>query len=167
MHELMDEPGSPRELAALEKRIATLTTKIGRTVDLAGGLDDPAPVLRRVADLEHARAQLVQQADGLRRRLSSRAQASTITPDQVRAMLRIQMQEIAQADDQQAMRRALSDIVSTVVIDPDTLSGWVEYAVATGDKVASRSRSEESPAGVVALRGTDFAIERFRRRHAA
>lgn len=150
------EPGSPRDLAALQKRIATLSTKIGRTVDLAAGLEDPAPVLRRVADLEHSRAELVKDADELRRRLAGKSEAVALTVDDVRALLRVQFQEMAQTEGRDAMRQALAAIVESVVLDPSTMAGHVNYALSAGDKVASRSRSEQSP--VVQFQGGLFVI---------
>src|SRR5690606_39112129 len=45
------EPPSPQRIAGAERRIAALAKQIARTVDLAAQVDDPAPILRRVADL--------------------------------------------------------------------------------------------------------------------
>jgi hypothetical protein len=92
------KPVDGRSLAALEKRVATLTTQIGRTVDLAAAMEDPAPILRRVSDLEHQRAEFVAQLNELRARKqqAQAAGAGAIEPDQVRTLLRRLMPEIAE-----------------------------------------------------------------------
>lgn len=156
---LDDEPIDARRLAGMEKRIGTLTTQIGRTVDLAAGLDDPAPVLRRVADLEHERARLIDELDGLRARKQRQVQVATITPEQVRALLRRMFAQIADAAADAELRaearQAIAEVVERIELDPATLTARVHYAVSTGDKVASPRRSELSPVA----RWTSAAVE--------
>lgn len=142
-------PVDGRQLAALERRIATVTTQIGRTVDLAASLDDPAPILRRVADLEHQRAQLTAQLDELRHARQRAGTASTIDADQVRALLRRLMREIAERaedlDHRAEARQALAEVLERVELDSAATTVRLHYAVATGDKVASPSTSEQLP----------------------
>lgn len=148
--ELDDEPIDARRLAGMERRIAGLTTQIGRTVDLASQIDDPTPVLRRVADLEHERARLVDELAGWRQRKERQAAAVTFGAAEVKMMLNRLFGEIARAAEDEALRaearQAIAEVVERIELDPLTLSARVHYAVATGDKVASPRRSEQTPA---------------------
>jgi site-specific DNA recombinase len=152
VHELAagDGPVDGRRLAGLERRIGTLTTQIGKTVDLAAQLDDPAPVLRRVRDLEHQRGQLVDELASLRARQGNVAAASTITVDQVRALLRRLFAEIADAANEKSAcraeaRQALQEVLERIELDPLSPTVRLHYAVATGDMVASPRVVDQSP----------------------
>lgn len=138
-----------RRLAGMERRIATLTTQIGRTVDLAAGMKDPAPVLRRVEDLEHQRAGLVDELAGLRLQRDRQAVATAIDVDQVRALLRRLFGEISDtAGDparRAAARQAIAEVVERVELDPTSLVFRLHYAVRTGDNLASPRGPELSP----------------------
>lgn len=143
-----DDPVRPADIAGLERRIATLTTRIGRTVDLASRLDDPDPILRRVTDLESQRAELVERLADMRARIAQRETASTIQPEQVRALLRRLLAEITESahERRDAARQALADVVERIELDPVSLAAHICYAVATGDSVASRRGAGLSPA---------------------
>lgn len=140
----------PIDAVALDRKVATLTSKIGRTLDLAAQLDDPAPVLRRVAELESHRAELVAQAQDVRARLAQQKAAKAIDPAAVRALLRRLVAEIIERADDEAMRaetrQAVAEVVERVELDPATLTCRLHYAVATGDSVASRREADLSPA---------------------
>lgn len=135
------KPVDGRSLAALEKRVTTLTTQIGRTVDLAAAAGDPAPILRRVSDLEHQRSELVAQLSEQRARKLQAASASAIDGDQVRSLLRGLMVEIAERaeepDHRAEARQALSEVLERVVLDSDHHTVRLHYAVATGVNLAS------------------------------
>lgn len=146
LRSINDDPVDGRTLAGLEKRIANLTAQIGRTVDLASRIDDPAPVLRRVADLEAMRARLVDELNGLRARAGSQGDAAKIGPDDVRRLLAGLLAEIRQSVDDPIARQVIAQVVEKIELDPENLSCRVHYAVeVTGDKMASRSRHELSP----------------------
>lgn len=144
-----DEPVDGRRLAAMERKAAALATQIGRTVDLAAALPDPAPVLRRVADLEHQRAELLGQLEQLRARRTQADQAASIDADQVRALLRRLMLEIAaKADDvdhRAEARLALGEVLERVELDAESQTVRLHYAVATGDNLASPRTVEQAP----------------------
>ena len=145
-----DGPVDGRRITGLERRLATLAAQIGKTVDLAAQLEDPAPVLRRVRDLEHQRAQLVDELATLRARKGAVATAGTITVDQVRTLLRRLFADIADAANEKSAcrdqaRQALHDVLERIELDPLHPVLRLHYAVATGDKVASPRPSEQSP----------------------
>jgi hypothetical protein len=136
---------------------------IARTVDLAAQLDDPAPVLRRVADLEAQRAQLMEEAAALRAAAGQRAAAATITEGQVRRLLAQWMEAVRGAGDdelQAQSRQALGDLVERVELDPATMTARVLYALRAGDKVATPRVDQLSP---VRWASPPFAVSATRR----
>ncbi len=136
-----DGPVDGRRIAGLDRRIAALTQQIGRTVDLAARLDDPAPVLRRVQDLEHARAQLIEELADLRARGDQLRQAEQLGPEQVRSLLGRLLAQIreaaAESETRATARVALHEVLDRIELDVDASSVRLHYAVQTGDKVAS------------------------------
>jgi site-specific DNA recombinase len=146
------EPVDGRRLSGLERRIAGVTTQIGRTVDLAAQLEDPAPVLRRVQDLEHERARLVDELASLRQRQQQRHHAGAIDAAAVRVLLRHFLEQIMESsalEDQRAQaRQALGEVLERIELDPQSPVARLHYAVATGDKLASPRPVELSPAVV-------------------
>lgn len=138
-----------RRLAGLERRISTLTGQIGRTVDLAAQMEDAAPVLRRVKDLEAQRAGLVDELRGLRARQGQAAIAVNVTTAQIRAALRLSVDEIssAAADSERraAAKQMLAAVIERIVLDPLSLIFRMHLVVRAGDKVASPRSSELTP----------------------
>lgn len=140
-----------RRLAGIEKKAASLAAQIGRTVDLAAQLQDPAPVLRRVADLEHQRAELLAQLASLRMQRDQVRQATAIDEEQVRTLLRRLLAGItAAAVDEQLRdqaRAAIAGVVAKVVLDDRQKENpaVLHYAVTTGVNLASPRESDVSP----------------------
>jgi DNA invertase Pin-like site-specific DNA recombinase len=145
-------PVDGRTVAGMEKRAAALLVQIGRTVDLAAQLDDPAPVLRRVRDLEHQRAELLAELSALQARKATAASAVGITADQVRGLLRRLLAEIQGAAAGQGLhdqaRMALRETLERVDLDDKEKSPALvlHYAVRTGDILASPKVSGQTPA---------------------
>lgn len=140
-----------RRLAGIEKKAASLATQIGRTVDLAAQLQDPAPVLRRVADLEHQRAELLAQLASLRMQRDQVRQATAIDEDQIRALLRRLVASITTAAAEEPLRdqarAAIAGVVAKVVLDDQAKENpaVLHYAVTTGVNLASPRESDVSP----------------------
>lgn len=161
------EPVDGRRLAGMEKRAATLASQIGRTVDLAAQLADPAPVLRRVADLEHQRAQLLAEAEALRTRQAMAAGAAAITDDQVRALLQRLVAEITAAADDSDLRAearlALHEVLERVEMQAHEKTPVLRlhYAISTGVNVASPRDAGQS---TVARWSSEAVVIPMRRR---
>lgn len=145
------DPVDGRRLAGIEKRAATLATQISRTVDLAAQISDPAPVLRRVADLEHQRAQLLAELDALRTRQAAAGDAAAVTDGQMRLLLRglLDSIESAAADEQtrDEARLALREVIERIEIDAQRKTPvlTVHYALQTGVNVASPRDVNQPP----------------------
>ena len=121
--------------------MATLTARIARTIDLAAEMDDPAPILRRVKDLEHQRAELAEGLERLRAQREEATYAATADVNETRALLRrlfAQIQEQSQeAESRAAARLSLQSMLERIELDPLTPAVRLHYAVQTGDKMAS------------------------------
>ena len=131
-----------RHLVGIERRAATLATQIARTVDLAAQLDDPAPVLRRVQDLEHQRTALLAELQDLQLQRLQATAAGEISEDQVRALLRRLLASVQSTAGLDALRDqarlALHDVIERIVLDPaPNAPAVLHYIVQTGVNLAS------------------------------
>jgi len=152
-----------RRITGLEKRAAALANEIGRTVGLASRMDEPAPVLRRVSDLEAQRAAIVRELDGLRQQQREHSAAGAMTIDIVRGLLRRLFVELrghiddARRDEARAM---LAQLVERIELDPTTRTARLHYALATGDAMATPTGGQATP---VCWPGVAVDIQAWRR----
>ena len=135
-----------RRIAGLERRANSLSNEISRTVGLASQIPDPAPVLRRVTELEHQRAALLGEIGDMRRSQQEHSAAASLTVDQVRALLRRLFDEIseltADAERRAEARVMLSELLDRIELNPTSATARLHYSIktssaATGDKVAT------------------------------
>jgi hypothetical protein len=145
------EPLEGRRLAGMQKRADTLARQISKTVDLAAQIADPAPVLRRVQDLEHQRAQLLADMADLQMRQVMAQSAASITSDEVRELLRRLVDDISAAAEDSALRdearMAMREVLERIVLDTEreTPALSLHYAVQAGVNMASPRASVSSP----------------------
>lgn len=143
-------PVDGRTIAGMERRAAALAAQVGKTVDLAAQMDDAAPALRRVKDLEQQRAGLMDEIHAQRARVAQSETAAMATPGEIRVALRRLLGDIAAAaadsERRAAGRQMLAEVLERIELDPVTLSCRMHYAVQTGDMVASPRPSDLSPA---------------------
>lgn len=144
MRAAISEPVDGRALAGLERRLAGLAAQIARTVDLAGRMANPDPVLRRVEDLEAERAGVTQRLVEMRRRQAQADAVETIDVSEVRALLRALSAELEEGASTVEVRQALGDLVERVVLDPGTAACRLHYRLG-GVSLASRRDSNLSP----------------------
>lgn len=156
-----------RSIAGLQRRANKLAAEIGRTIGLASQMQSPAPVLRRVEDLEHQHATVLSELDDLRVQQRQRSAAALITLDQVRALLRRLFSDLAEmaSNDarRDATRLAINELVEKIELDPATLSARLHYSVkssAAGDKLATPTSPHISPVSWVS---SDVTIPARRR----
>src|SRR5438270_10173049 len=76
------------DIANVTGAIAKLDARISRFVELAGETDKPAPLLRKVAELEREREALDVQRNGWEKDDEAGRAFATITENQVRSMLK-------------------------------------------------------------------------------
>jgi site-specific DNA recombinase len=143
---LKESPPPRKAISALERRLSSLSVQIGRTVDLAGKLDDPTPVLRRVEQLETERASIVEQlvqARSLEKQVESGKQ---LTHADVRTLLSHLFAGIDAGESPEIIRAEISKVLERVELDPVSLAATLHYSVAAGVNLASPRQGELSPA---------------------
>lgn len=139
-----------RRIAGMERTAATLAKTIARAVDLAAQAEDPAPFLRRVADLEHQRATLVAEIADLQARQAMAAGAVTMTEGQLRSVLaglRDQIEASAATGETDTARLLLREVIERIELDHKEKSPvlTLHFAFSTGDILASPRPGMRSP----------------------
>ncbi len=112
-------------IEGLKGQIAVYTARIGKLMDLATMMESQAPALRRIADLEPARAELERQ---LAEHESMAAQArlmDQVTVEDVQREL-ASIIELAK-DGDMGIGAALMALVDRVVLDPVSLEARLHY----------------------------------------
>lgn len=130
----------------LRKAAKAAQAKIDRMLELAAGMDDPAPVLRKVEQLEQERAGIAARIAHAEAAYVERSYLSKITEHHVRALLVDFAREIQQAD-RPHLKEALARMVDRIELDPATLACVIHYRIgAIGrDKVASPRVADLNP----------------------
>jgi hypothetical protein len=125
------QAGSVRQMApakGLQAEVVALNAQIAKAMDLAIALDDPAPALRKVNELEARRSRLVDEISRLEQEQAMQAALSQITPDHVRGLVRSLADELAQAE-QPRIKSVIRSAVEIVLLDPKTLHCRVRYRI--------------------------------------
>lgn len=125
-------PSHKAEIKQLQKEIAAIAVKIDKAADLALQLKDPAPATRKIDALEDERRRLVTRQAELQDQQRMSDAAAGVTLDEIRDILGNLAEELSKAP-KDMLKLALRGIVRRVVLDPDTLTGTVEYQVPVGD----------------------------------
>lgn len=126
------------DVGPARQRVAVLVEQVRRTVDLATQMDDPAPVLRRVEQLERDRAAAAAELGELEREQSARAAIAAIGPGEISAIIT-----------ETEPRRLLEAVVGAITLDA-RLNGQIVYRLS----MASPGRLEGLPITVrAAFRG--------------
>ena len=120
-------------IEGLKGQIAVYTGRIGKLMDLATMMESQAPALRRIADLEPARAELERQ---LAEHESMAAQArlmDQVTVEDVQREL-ASIIELAK-DGDVGIGAALMALVDRVVLDPVTLEARLHYRLVSSAEI--------------------------------
>lgn len=115
---------SPR----LRRSIAHIGAQIAKTLDLALKLQDPAPALRKVDELEAQRRALQDELETAERERLARAALREITPEQIRELTRGLAEELQSAE-QPRLKTIVRTAVDRIVLDPVTLECRVRYRI--------------------------------------
>jgi len=125
------QAGSVRQIApakGLQAEVVALNAQIAKAMDLAIALDDPAPALRKVNELEARRVRLVDEITRLEQEQALQAALSQITPDHVRGLVHSLADELAQAEHPR-LKAILTSAVERVMLDPATLDCRIHYRI--------------------------------------
>lgn len=136
------------ELTRVRREIAELAKRISRTMDLATEVEDPAPVLRKVDELEALRREKLEQIRELEHRAERAQRIAQVRVADVRRVL-ADIGEAAKKDaHSEELRASIVSLVERVVLDPASLAATLHYRVAapaSGNKVASPRQAVATP----------------------
>lgn len=129
----------------LRQQVTQLDTQISRALDLALELDDRAPAIRRVNELEARRKILATEIEQIETEQAARRAVAGISLDQIRRLLRELTDDLS---DRQGLKEMIGKFVERVVLDPLSEECSVHYRFAVVDRtdLASPRGSRDYPA---------------------
>lgn len=135
------------EIERVRAELAAISVRTSRFLDMAGQLASPAPVLRKIDELEHEREALARHLATLEGYQRAAEQLATITEaDVLRTLdgLAEQMVHLPPAE----LRALLAGVIERIELDPAALTTAIHYRIAVGrrDRVASPREREPIPA---------------------
>lgn len=150
----VDASPAQQQASALVSRARQIETAIGRMMDLATDMADPAPALRKIEKLEEERKALTGTAERATQEAAARAAWQQVTEADVRATLNAMVADI-DALDREALKDWLARLLDKIELDPETLSVRLHYRItpARGDKLASPRDYDAIPPLRVATAG--------------
>ena len=123
----------------LRREVAEIAARISKASDMALELEDPAPMLRKVDELEAKRREKVRELEQVDAQAQHLQRIDDVRLEDVQRVL----QEIGEAAKENAhseLRASIVSLIERVVLDPRTLEATLTYRVAapsSGDKLAS------------------------------
>ena len=110
-------------------RLSALSTKIGRLVDLTASVEDPAPYLLGVAEVEATRAGLLEELDQAKTSLVQAKTTRQFGIEEVRGLLDALWRDLEERRDSAETRIALQEKISKVELEPGSTQVKLHYAV--------------------------------------
>ena len=134
------------EIAKLRSNDTEIEKRIDRFLDMAGQLETPGPVLRKVDGLERERRRLATEISRLEEEDRQATAATALTEANVARMLATLADEL-QTCDREALKDFLAAVLERVDLDPQAMSCQLHYriAVASRNKLASPREAESTP----------------------
>ena len=130
---LLKDPTTP-----VRTELAGVNAQINKAMSLALQLEDPAPAIRKVDELEKRRKVLVDELARLEAEYQAQAQLAAISEDQVAAILVEQLRQIEGANNYE-LKGLLRAIVERIVLDPSTLECQIHYRFSAANRLSMAS----------------------------
>lgn len=131
--------------AAQRQALRAIQDRIGRNLELAEGLQDPAPALRVVEELEKNRKGMEEEIQRLEAEYTAARVLAGITEAGVARMLRNYAGNV-DALDRAQLKDMLEGLIDRIILDPDTRECRIHYRIGiAGDKVASPKQRQLIP----------------------
>ena len=125
--------------------VEKISNKIGRMLELAAGLSDPAPALREIDKLEKQRTSLAAELAQLEREQESLDALKKITEKDVRRVLNGILEDMDTMH-REALKDLLGTLTEKILLDPDSLECRIHYRIG----IENRNKMA-SPRGVEPL----------------
>jgi site-specific DNA recombinase len=126
--------------------VTALATKISRMVDLAAEMTDPAPVMRKISELEERRALLATSLQAQENAYQQRVLLNQITESHVRALLASIASDMTDTD-RPTLKAALANMIERIDLDPETLACHIHYRIGADTLLRAGSELRSNPRG--------------------
>lgn len=141
----ISEPPADGDLKALRQEAARLTASIAKSAELASACETPRPFLDRIATDERRREAVLADLAEKERDARSASVLRAVSAKDIEGLLDGLARHLEEID-REALKDAISGLVGRVVLDPETLRCRIEYAIPTGELLASPRGAEQFPA---------------------
>ena len=129
---------APDPTSDLRAEIVAINNQVARAMDLALQLDDPAPALRKVNELEAKRRAIADEMERLERDYTVQQALQGVTEDQVAELICSLAEEIETAE-RPRLKGVVRTLVERVTLNPETLECRVHYCIAVTDRLCMAS----------------------------
>lgn len=130
---LQDDSAKP-----LRQQVAAINTQISKASDLAIQLEDPAPMLRKIAELETRRRLLVDEITRLEREQQAAAVLAQVTDKQVETALDALAKDF-EVLPKERWKELIRSLVDRIELDPESLECRIHYRIAVEDRLCMAS----------------------------
>jgi DNA invertase Pin-like site-specific DNA recombinase len=114
--------------APTRKAVTEINQQISKTMGFAAGLQNPAPALRKIDELESQRQHLVEELARLEQETAASMALAEVTEPQVKHMLAGVVEEM-QAMRREALKDFLACLTERIVLDPVSLDCQIHYRI--------------------------------------
>lgn len=126
-----------KRIPAIEKRLAALSAKIGRLVDLTASVDDPAPYLRGVTEMEAERSALLVELDQVKTSIAQARTAKQFGMEEVRKLLDALWRDLEVRQEITETRTALQEMIARIELAPGSTQVTIHYAVPVASAISA------------------------------
>lgn len=123
----------------LRNEVAALASKISRLVDMAAEMTDPAPIMRKIEELETQRAGLAESLQNQEADYQQRVMLNQITDTHVRNLL-TSIAEGMNESDRPTIKSTLATMIERVDLDPATLACQIHYRLGADSLLSAGAR---------------------------
>ena len=121
-----DDPG--REL---RRQMVALNGQISRAMELALQMEDPAPALRKVEELEARRKQLSDEIERLEAEQATRRAMRSVGEAEIRSLVEGLAEELQEAE-RPRLKGLIAALIERVTLDPEKLTCRIHYRIPAG-----------------------------------
>lgn len=122
----------------LQRELVALNAQISRAMDLAVQLQDPAPALRKVDELEARRRALADEAQRMRAETEAAHALRAITRPQLQELIAGLLEELRETE-RPRLKGVIQAIVREIVLDPAEMTLQIHYRLAMPDTLEMAS----------------------------
>lgn len=139
-------PTDPTE--PLREQIAAINRQATRAMTLAIELDNPAPALSLINELENQRLALTAEIKRIEQEQATRKTLALMTEDDIKTFLN-GLAETLEQSDREAIKDALAALIDVIVLDADTQHAEITYKIDVSDRNRMASPRQRAANAVI------------------